>query len=252
MSAMIKSLAFAATLALLPPAALAEPTHVMVRAQALDAKFIGDHMGGVEITLTDARTGALLAKGLTRGGTGDTLRIMRAPRQRGEALSDKDTAGFDAVLDLRQPTLVRADGVGPMGKPGAAIHVSSTLWVVPGRDVTGDGLVLSFPGLVIEPTAAPAADGTLQVTAKVTPMCGCPIEAGGLWDAASYSIEATLMKGPRVLAHAPLRFTGRTSEYEAALPATAPGRYTLRVVATDAKTPNVGMVEQDVRILRTR
>jgi len=42
--------------------ALAQPTHVMVRALALDAKFIGDHTGGADITLTDARTGKVLAR----------------------------------------------------------------------------------------------------------------------------------------------------------------------------------------------
>lgn len=48
-------------------------------------------MGGVEVALTDARTGMVLAKGLPKGGTGDTPRMMRAPRQRGVMLSDRDT-----------------------------------------------------------------------------------------------------------------------------------------------------------------
>ncbi len=48
MRSMIKALPLilAVSLALLAPPALAEPTHVMVRAQAQDAKFIGDHVGG--------------------------------------------------------------------------------------------------------------------------------------------------------------------------------------------------------------
>lgn len=77
-SAMIKALplTLAASIALLGRPALAEPTHVMVRAQAQDAKFIGDHMGGVQVTLTEARPGKVLAKGPIRGGTGDTTRIM--------------------------------------------------------------------------------------------------------------------------------------------------------------------------------
>lgn len=249
---MNRSLAFAAALVLLASAARAEPTHVTVRAQALDAKFIGDHMGGVDVTLRDARTGAVLAKGLTKGGTGDTSRIMRASRQRGVALSDKDTAGFEAVLDLKQPTLVRADAVGPIGRPGASIRVSSSLWIIPGRDVTGDGWVLTFPGLVIEPVATPSADGELKIMAKVTLMCGCPIEAGGLWDASNYRVDAVLMKGQRVIAEIPLNFTGRPNEFWASLPAPTPGRYRLRLVAADTKTPNAGVVEQDVRVPRRR
>ena len=172
MSPMIKPFALAAALTLAASSALAEPTHVMVRAQAQDAKFIGDHMGGVQVTLTDARTGKVLAKGLTKGGTGDTPRIMKTPRTRGLGLTDPSAAGFEAVLDLKKPTLVRADAVGPVGKPDSAIKVSSTQWILPGRDIVGDGWVLNFPGLVIEPTTSVSPDGALRISAKVSLMCG--------------------------------------------------------------------------------
>jgi hypothetical protein len=76
---------------------LGDPTHVIFRAKVQDARFIGDHMGGVQITLTDLRTGAVLANGLTQGGTGDTLRIMKAPRTRGMPVADPSAAGFEAV-----------------------------------------------------------------------------------------------------------------------------------------------------------
>jgi hypothetical protein len=192
---MFKTLALAASLALFAGPVLAAPTHVMVRAQAQDAKFIGDHVGGVLVTLSDARTGKVLAKGQIKGGTGDTARIVKTPRVRGAQVSDSETAGFDAVLDIAEPTLVRVDATGPMGKPASSIKVSSTLWVIPGRDITGDGLVLSFPGLVVEPTATVEADGLLHLDAKISPMCGCPIDANGLWDAANYSVSHAVVAG---------------------------------------------------------
>jgi len=249
MSAMTKLLAFTAVLVIAAPLiARAEPTHVMVRAQALDAKFIGDNMGGVAITLKDARTGALLAKGLTKGGTGDTKQIMRTPRTRGESVTDAATAGFEAVLDLKQPTLVRAEATGPMGKPGSSSHTASNLWIIPGRDILGDGWILTLPGLVVEPSASRAPGGAVTITAKIALMCGCPIEAGGLWDAANYKVEARLMKGRDVIANLPLGFTGRTGEYAASVPNVAPGRYALRIVATDDKTANAGVTEQKITI----
>lgn len=246
----MKRLAFAASLAILATAAQAEPTHVMVRAQALDAKFIGTHMGGVRITLRDARTGAVLAKGVTSGGTGDTATIMKQPRLRGAAITNADTAGFDAVLDISNPTLVRAEAEGPVGKPASAIKVSSSLLVVPGRNIGGDGWVLTFPGLVIEPAAKPAADGSLQVSAKVTLMCGCPIEPGGVWNAANYTVEASLMQGQRTVAHIPLAYAGQASQFAGAFPSPAPGRYVLRVLATDATSPNAGVVDQKITVRR--
>lgn len=231
--------------------AQAEPTRVMVRAQALDAKFIGDHMGGVKVTLTDARTGAVLARGLTKGGTGDTRRIMVAPRPRGAPFADTESAGFEATLDLKQPTLVRADAEGPIGKPGATIHVSSTPWILPGRDVLGDGWVLSFPGLVIEPTTAVTGEGVLRVDAKVSLMCGCPIEPGGLWDAANYHVEATLLRGDKEVASTPLAYSGQPSQFSGLLPAAPAGHYRLRVTAADAKTPNTGVSDGPITIRKT-
>ena len=232
------------------PAARAEVTHVRLRAQSADAKFIGTHTGGVGITLTDARTGKVLARGTTTGGTGDTARIMTTPRQRGAAIADGDTAAFDTVLDLNEPTLVRVDAVGPLGRPASVIHVSSEAWILPGRDIGGDGWVLTFPGLVIEPSATPEAGGGLAITARVTLMCGCPIQPGGLWDAANYTVEARLLRGRRQIGVTRLAYAGQPSQFAGALQGVAPGRYRLRLTATDARTPNAGVVEQPVRVLR--
>lgn len=245
---MIKGLTLAATLAFLASPAQAEPTHVMVRAQAQDAKFIGDHMGGVQITLTDARTGAVLAKGLTKGGTGDTPRIMKTPRTRGMGLTDPSAAGFEALLDLKQPTLVRVDAVGPVGKPGAAIKISSTQWILPGRDIVGDGWVLNFPGLVIEPTTTVSPDGALQISAKVSLMCGCPIEPGGIWNADTYKVEAHLMKGDHDIFTTLLTYAGQPSQFSGALSHAPMGRYRLRLIAADTTTSNTGVVEIPVRV----
>ena len=246
---MIKVL-IAAIALLVATTAAAEPTRVMVRAQAQDAKFIGDHMGGVEITLTDAKTGKVLARGLTKGGTGDTPRIMRTPRSRGDQIADAATAGFEATLDLAEPTLIRAEAIGPIGKPRSAIKVSSSLWVIPGRDILGDGWVLAIPGLAVEPTATVASDGLLHLQAHVSLMCGCPIETGGLWDAANYKVSATLLQRGKIISQTALTFTGRTGEFAAATPRPPSGNYIVRVVATDTKTPNAGVVEQPIRVAK--
>jgi hypothetical protein len=245
---MIRSIAVALSLSVVAVAAQAEPTRVTLRAQALDAKFIGDHMGGVRITLTDARTGAVLARGVTTGGTGDTARIMKAPRARGVEVTDKDTAEFQATLDLKQPTLVRADAEGPVGKPGSMIRVTSSLWVLPGHDILGDGWVMTFPGLVVEPVATPNPDRSIRVTAKVSLMCGCPIEPGGVWDAANYTIDAMVLDGGKVVARAPLSYAGQPSQFAALLPAIPPGRYRLQVTAADARSPNAGLGETVLRV----
>ncbi len=243
-------------LAALPPllvallmvgAAQAEPTRLMVRAHSGDAKFIGDGVGGVDVTLTEAATGKALAKGRITGGTGDTKLIISTPHTRGMRLTDEKTAGFEAVLDIAQPTLVNVTARGPLGKPAAAITVTSSLWMLPGRHVLGDGLVLEFPGLTVEPTATPSPEG-LKVAAKVAPMCGCPIEPGGLWAAENYAIEASLLAAGKVVVTTPLAYAGAAGQFAATLPKAPAGRYTLRVTAADSRTPNAGVAEQPVEV----
>ena len=225
----------------------AEPTPVMVRALSADAKFIGGSMGGVRVKLRDARTGALLAEGLTEGGTGDTNLIMREPRVRGARISDANSAGFRATLDLGRPTLVRAEATGPVGKPGSAITVTSTMWLLPGRPVEGDGWILTFPGLVVEPTWKTVA-GRLEVKAKVTLMCGCPIEPGGLWDAGRYGVEIAIVGGAIPSRPISMTYSGEASVFAASLPRPPRGRYRLLVTAADQRTPNVGVAEKSIRI----
>ncbi|MEP7209428.1 MAG: hypothetical protein ABI740_01215 [Alphaproteobacteria bacterium] len=226
--------------------ALAQPTHVMVRARSLDAKFIGTHTGGVSVVLTDASTGQVLAEGKIAGGTGDTPRIMQAPQERFGVISDADTAGFDAILNLTKPTLVKAEAKGPLGRPGSAITVSSMMWIIPGRDVLGDGWVLTFPGLAIEASVVRNSSGVARVTANTTMMCGCPITPGGLWDSNDFAVEAQVLDGDRIVARVTLGYAGTASQFAGDLPHIGTGHYTLRVVAISKKTPNTGVIEQPV------
>jgi hypothetical protein len=244
-----RHLIMAAVVALgLTPLAGAEPTHVVVRARSLDAKFIGAHMGGVSVTLTDVATGQVLAEGQISGGTGDTAKIMQTAPSRFDAISDEETAGFTAVLDLEKPTLVRADAHGPLGHPASAISVSSMMWVIPGRDITGDGWVLTFPGLAIEAEAAPGPDGATGIKANITLMCGCPITPGGLWDSNDVSVDAYLLKGETVIATTALAYAGSASQFAGQLPPAEPGDFTLRVIAASRKTPNAGVIEKPLTV----
>lgn len=242
----------AAFLALATSSAVcAEPTEVVVRALSKDAKFIGDSMGGVQVTLTDTATGHELAKGLIIGTTGDTQRIMVTPRQRGAVLSTPDAAAFRTTLDLDRPTLVKVEAVGPLGKPHAQVTVTSMKWLLPGHPLVGDGWLLEFPGLVVEPVWN-VETGGLKVDAKVTLMCGCPIEPGGLWDAARYEVRATLLNGDETVASTTLAYAGKPSTFAGKLPRPKAGAYRLRVVATNPETGNTGVMEQPVSVASAR
>ena len=242
----------AAAAVLLPASVVAQETttRVMIRVASHDAKIIGSAVGGARITVRDARTGSLLARGVQEGGSGDTRRLVIEARTRGQRVFDTEgAAGFLAELELTRPTQVRIEAEGPLGTPHASQRVSRTMLLVPGHHVLGDGVVLELYGFTVdllEPSADlhDAAGTEIAVRARVTMLCGCPTEPGGLWDSTEYTIEARIVQDDKVLETAILAYAGETSVYEGRITVPAEDGLTLQVLAMDPSTGNFGMVEK--------
>lgn len=150
------------------------PTKVLVRAVSRDAKVIGDHVGGAQITIREAATGRVLAEGTQLGKTGSTDLIIVQPRQRGATVYDTPgTADFLATLWLEMPTVVEITAEGPLGHPEAMQRASKTLLLVPGKDVLGDGILLEIHGFIVTllsptPGTRAVAGQDLEVRAALT------------------------------------------------------------------------------------
>lgn len=237
----------AAALGTAAPAA-AEPTDVTVRVISRGAKFIGSSMGGVWVTLRDADTGQLLAQGTTRGGTGDTDRIMAPDPERNAQLSTAGAAKFSTTLDLDEPRRIEVAAFGPLAQRQAANRVSAVQWVVPGKDLTGgDGWLLEMPGFVVDVLAPPThvelagVPKSVPLAANVTMMCGCPVTPGGLWDADRYEVRARLTRNGAPAGETVLGYAGTASQFAATLEIDAPGVYEAMVYAHDPKTGNTGL-----------
>jgi hypothetical protein len=231
--------------------ALAEPTEIVIRVMAKDAKFVGTETGGAQITLSDADSGKVLAQGLTDGATGNTPKIMTDPRSRREVASDDKSAKFITVLDIQKPTRITVTATGPMIPKASAITVSSTQWVLPGKSVNGgDGWVLELPGFAIDlleplPKVTQLHGATVQIPikAKVTMQCGCPITPGGLWDANKLEVAAMLERKGKVSPAMPLSFAGQPSTFNGEIAVTEPGDYTVDVYAYDHANGNTGVAK---------
>lgn len=236
-----------AALLLAGPASAQEPvpTRVVVRAVAHDTKIIQDPVGGALITIRNAETGKVLAEGRQTGDSGSTETIMRQPHERGATIYEAPRAAkFDTTLSISAPTPVRVIARGPLDYPQAQQTTSKTVLLLPGEDVTGDGLILPLHGFIVE-VLAPSADAVTPgaertVRARVRMLCGCPTEPGGLWDSNGYTLRAQLLRHGDVVAETPLSFTGTTSEYEGALQIPDAGATTVRVTASDADRVNFG------------
>jgi hypothetical protein len=203
-------------------------------------------MGGISAKLTDADTGAVLAEGAITGGTGDTDRLMKAPRQRGFTLSTPDAAVFHASIDLDEPRLVELTVFGPLAQRQSAVTVSVTRWILPGKHLTdGDGWLVEMPGLVVDALEPAAGDRVktgdeIALTANVVMLCGCPFTRGGLWDAGKIEVIASI-KRPGVPAIAvTLEPTGDASRFASSFKSEARGVYQIVVSAHDPVSGNSG------------
>jgi hypothetical protein len=241
----------ACILSLAPYVSAAEPpviTPVTVRVQAHDAKFIGSGVGEMNIRVEDAETGAVLASGRLSGGTGDTERLVKTPISRGAVLADEKSASYVANLSITQPTRIRIFATGPLKPSYAAQEISVTTWVVPGRPIGGDGIVLKLPGLIVSPVQAPAQGRQIPLVADVQLMCGCPIDRTGLWKASDYEVKALVEHENAPAQEAALDFTGQTNRFAGSMTVSASGRYRIILWAHNAKTGNTGAARYTVDV----
>lgn len=131
-------------------------TKLVVRAKSKDAKFVGTSMGGAHVLVKDSKSGKILAKGLTEGATGNTTKIMINPKTRYSRITDANTARFETSIDIDEPALVTIEVEAPYGLRPNTIKSSTQVWVIPGKDLTGEGVTIEVPGFSVTSSAPQA------------------------------------------------------------------------------------------------
>lgn len=232
--------------------ASAQETTVMIRVHSKDAKFIGSSIGGARIIVKDDLTGRILAEGITRGSTGDTKVIMEQPRTRGERISDEKTAGFLAKLDITEPVFVTIEAIAPVNKKQASVRSSTQQWIIPGKNIGGDGIVLEVPGFVVDilspQTHETIKDGKqIAITANVVLMCGCPVTPGGIWNADDYEVNALISESGKEVLSIPLTSQEKASTFSATANLSS-GNYEITVYAFDPVSGNTGLDKTNIII----
>lgn len=229
---------------------LAQETTVMIRAKAKDAKFIGSSIGGAKVIVRNSLTNEILDQGTTQGSTGNTDKIMKQDWKRGAELSEDDTAGFQAHLDIDEPQFVTIEVYSPLNKKQATVLSSTQLWVIPGKNITGDGIVVEIPGFVVDILSpqtheAISSENAIEIKANIVMMCGCPVTKGGIWDSEGYEIKAMIKGENEKLSEFSLEQTDKPSTFSAETKL-KPGLYEVVVYAFDPKTGNTGVDKTNI------
>lgn len=222
-----------------------QETDIMIRAKAKDAKFIGSSIGGAHIIVKNALNGKILAEGVTSGSTGNTAVIMKKPHKRRAALSDRKTAGFLAKLTLDKPTFLTVEAYSPIDDRQATVLSSTQFWAIPGKNITGDGIVMEIPGFIVDILLPQRHEvisekQEIEIKANIVMMCGCPLTKGGLWDSDDYQIKALLYQNGKKEKEIELQQTKKTSTFSTKTNL-KPGLYEVMVYAYDPVTGNTGL-----------
>jgi hypothetical protein len=247
------------------------PTTLTIRVIANDGKFLGDDIGGAQITVRDADTQEILAQGFTSGGSGPNgtngdAGVMCVALRRGQPIPNTGASFYNAVLELDRPRRVQVTAFGPLGCRESANTVTATTWVYPGRNMMqGNGFLLELPGLIVQivnpptHTVAIAPTGTV-ITANVAMMCGCPIDlkpagpaticdnlspAQQPWQPSEFEVVATIVDKPgNTVTTLPMTFDTTTNvagQFFARWPNVPIGTYQITVHAYQASTGNTGV-----------
>ncbi len=232
------------------PVIAQQNTKLIVRAKAKDAKFIGSSIGGAFVMVKNADTDEILAKGLTEGSTGNTGLIMSAPHERYMQLSDDRTARFETSLSIEEPMFLTIEVHSPYTHRSARVVASTQVWLIPGKDIIHDGIVLEIPGFIIDILnphthrfleKADLKDGFLNVEANIVMMCGCTISKGGLWDGTKMDVQAILKWNGQKVGEYLLEMTDTANLFSGKIPLSEGGNYEIIVYAFDPETGNTGV-----------
>ena len=221
--------------------ALAKETAIMIRAKAVDAKFIGTSVGGVRVVIHDSETGELLDEGWIKGDTGSTDTLIKTPITRGENLSTESTAGYLAHLDIDTPKQVKITLFAPYAYRQSLQEASITTWVIPGEDMIGDGIIIKMPGFIVDGWTHVTEGGVVELFTKASLLCGCPITADGYWKASDYKVKAIIMQDDKVINEIPLQFVGPMGLFSAKTTMKTSGFFKAIIYIIDNKTGNVGV-----------
>ena len=239
-----------------------KPTTILVRVVAHGSMVLGKDVGGARVTITDVASGQILASGLQQGEAGDQNQIMRTPRMMGESLySSRASASYRTTLDLTHPTLVDITAEGPLAFPASAQRVTKRTWLIPGQDMTSDGIVLALYGYIIRiehPTPGDQliAKNDVTLRASIRTLSGALVRPHGDWDSRKVHIYGEVLIGDRVLERLQMFYGNDNTGFEAPffVPPLkdAPDGIILRVVAADPASGNFGVGQARFPVLSER
>jgi hypothetical protein len=198
-------------------------TNILIRPAARGGKYLGADAANAEnfsapVSIENLSYRLVVAEGYVNTlntNPGPPQSIMSPVSRANPFATDPNTVGLVLQVDIDRPTDFRISVRGPLSHPDQARTAQAEITVLPGVDIGQnvyttqaiepsypEGLVIEIPGLCISGVAADWAGATVHCFAKVTMMCGCPINdtPNWFWPPSDFNIQlVTYMKSGKVL-----------------------------------------------------
>ena len=223
---------------------------------------LGREVGGARVTITDVATGHMLASGIQQGESGDQNQIMRTPHLMEEPIySSRPAASFQQLWNYSGRPWSKFPLKDLWRYPASLRRASKTVLLIPGHDMTGDGIVLDLSGYLVQiehpkPGESLIAKEDVMLRASVRTLSGALVRPHGDWDSRKIRIYGEVLIGDRVIDRLQMFYSGDKSTFEAPffvpLSKDAPDGITLRVIAADTAAGNFGMGEAKYPVLSER
>ncbi|WP_106792161.1 hypothetical protein, partial [Aquimarina sp. Aq78] len=206
-------------------------------------------LGGAYVIIRNKTNNRILAEGKTVGNTGNTDLIMKTPKERGNLISDEQAAKFLATIDINEPTFINIEIISPFNNKQAQSTVSTELWLIPGKDILGDGIILEIPGFIIDIlkprthhyiSLNSIKEKPFLVKANIVMMCGCTIRKGGIWNSDEIEVKGILKKDGEYFEDIDMSLV-ETNLFEGNVNLNSAGNYELIIYAYDSKSGNTGV-----------
>ena len=71
---------------------------------------------------------------------------MTEPHVRHQGITDDATAKFETSISLDEPTFVTVEVLAPFNAAGAQVNAQTQVWLIPGKNLDGEGIIVEIPG----------------------------------------------------------------------------------------------------------
>ena len=150
---------------------------------------------------------------------------------------------------------------GPLAYPASLRRTTKTVLLIPGQDLTSDGIVLHLHGYIVQiehpkPGEPLIAKDDVKLRASIRTLSGAIVRPHGDWDSRKVRISGDLLIGDRIVERLQMFYSSETASFEAPFFVPpykdAPDGITLRVAVTDVSTGNSGMGTANYSVLTER